>query len=99
MWHVRVTKIIIKMKYKIRLMSKKTPKSMKIAPDVTVSKRSFGARLRGYFIAGILVVAPISITIYLTYLFLTAIDSQVAKFFPQSWYEHLYGNNVIPDSA
>jgi len=59
-------------------------------------RRSFGARMRGYFIAGILVTAPISITIYLTYLFLTAIDGQVAKILPVQWYEVLDGGTTVP---
>ena len=71
-------------------------KQQKRSAEAPLTKRSFSGRLRGYFITGILVTAPISITIYLTYLFLTAIDSQVAKFFPQSWYNALYGNTVIP---
>jgi len=57
-------------------------KQQKRSAEAPLTKRSFSGRLRGYFITGILVTAPISITIYLTYLFLTAIDSQVAKFFP-----------------
>lgn len=75
-------------------MNAKAPRSKKI--ESSPIKRSFNSRLRGYFITGILVTAPISITFYLTYLFLKFIDSQVAKFLPQSWYETLYVNNVIP---
>lgn len=80
------------MKNKKNSKVKKKPSETKLS----TIQRSFGSRLRGYFITGILVTAPISITIYLTYLFLTAIDSQVAKAFPQSWYDALYGNTVIP---
>lgn len=50
------------------------------APNMT-----FGSRLRGYFLAGILVTAPISITVYLTWVFLTFIDNNVNKVLPKEW--------------
>lgn len=40
-------------------------------------QRKIGARLRGYFIAGLLVTAPIGLTIWLTISFLGFIDSNV----------------------
>lgn len=58
--------------------------------------RTLGQRLRGYFLAGILVAAPITITIYLTYIFLNFIDSTVAKILPKESYEGLYGGATIP---
>ena len=54
------------------------------------------ARLRGYLLAGILVTAPITITVYLTYLFLTFVDSKVAMVLPTDWYQALYGKATIP---
>ena len=56
---------------------------------------SFMARLRGYFLAGIVVTAPLAITVYLTWTFLTFIDSRVAKILPSQWYA-LYGDTTIP---
>tara|TARA_R110001592_G_scaffold79054_5_gene236814 strand:- start:32834 stop:33547 length:714 start_codon:yes stop_codon:yes gene_type:complete len=53
-------------------------------------------RLRRYFLTGILVTAPISITIYLTYIFLTFVDSKVGRFLPEEWYDALYGHTTIP---
>lgn len=53
-------------------------------------------RLRGYLLAGILVTAPISITIYLTWSFLTFVDSRVSKLLPEEWYEALYGGTTVP---
>lgn len=50
------------------------------------------ARLRGYFLAGVLVTAPIAITIYLTYAFLTFIDGRVTKLIPP----HYYPETMIP---
>ena len=54
------------------------------------------ARLRGYLLAGILVTAPISITIYLTYIFLTFVDSKVVLLLPKDWYDALYGATTFP---
>ncbi len=53
-------------------------------------------RIRAYFLAGIVVTAPISITIYLTYVFFTFVDSQVAKILPDHWYNGLYGGTTFP---
>lgn len=61
-----------------------------------VGKVSFLSRIRGYLLAGILVTAPISITVYLTYIFLSVVDTQVAKILPAQWYEALYGRTTIP---
>ncbi len=58
--------------------------------------RSLGARVRGYFLAGILVTAPITITVYLTYVFLSLIDNTVSNLIPQQWYEDLYGHTTVP---
>lgn len=54
------------------------------------------ARLRRYLLTGILVTAPISITVYLTYIFLTFVDSKVVHLLPGEWYDALYGNTTIP---
>lgn len=58
--------------------------------------RTLVQRLRGYFLAGILVTAPISITVYLTYIFLSFIDNNVSKILPDGWYHALYGGTTIP---
>ncbi len=59
-------------------------------------KARFGARLRGYFLAGILVTAPITITVYLTYLFVTAIDRNVVGLLPVQFYETPFGRATFP---
>ena len=51
-------------------------------------KRGPFARLRGYFLAGILVTAPIAITVYLTYSFLNFIDRRVTHLIPDVYYPH-----------
>ncbi|MFP4098383.1 MAG: DUF502 domain-containing protein [Alphaproteobacteria bacterium] len=54
------------------------------------------ARLRRYLLTGILVTAPISITIYLTYIFLTFVDNKVVRLLPAEWYEAIYPKTTIP---
>ncbi len=46
------------------------------------AKSGIFARFRGYFLAGILVTAPIGITVYLTYSFFVLVDSQVRGLLP-----------------
>ena len=67
-----------------------------VIEDVGTHQRGPVARLRGYLLAGILVTAPISITIYLTYIFLTFVDSKVVRLLPKDWYDALYGGTTFP---
>lgn len=64
-------------------------------------RRSMFAKLRAYFLAGIVVTAPIAITIYLTYIFLNFVDSNVKNLIPQRfegtwWYEQYYTLITFP---
>lgn len=61
-----------------------------------VSGVGFSGRVRRYLLAGILVTAPISITVYLTYIFLTFVDSKVGEMLPREWYDSLYGQTTFP---
>ncbi len=45
----------------------------------------FGQRMRAYFLAGILVIAPISITFYLAWLFIGFVDSKVTPLIPAQY--------------
>ncbi|PCJ02811.1 MAG: hypothetical protein COB14_00935 [Alphaproteobacteria bacterium] len=74
----------------------KTPLDNDAVDDVNIHARGPAARLRGYLFAGIVVTAPISITIYLTYVFLTFVDSKVAGLLPRDWYDALYGATTFP---
>jgi len=47
-------------------------------------KLSIFARFRRYFLAGILVTSPILITVYVTWMIITFIDTQVAGLLPES---------------
>ncbi len=78
---------------------KKVEKSSaeKVVDDhVNGLRRGLGGRVRGYLLAGILVTAPIAITVYLTWVFLTFIDSRVTRILPGHWYEALYGETTLP---
>lgn len=59
-------------------------------------KTTLAARLRRYLLTGIVVTAPITITIYLTYVFLTFIDNHVGRIIPEQWYSDYYGGTAIP---
>ena len=58
--------------------------------------RSTWARLRGYFFAGVLVTAPIGITLYLTWLVLAFIDQRVTPFIPATYNPNTYLPVGIP---
>ena len=53
-------------------------------------KESAFARVRRYFLTGIVVTAPIAITIYLTYAFFNFIDNTVTGFIPPNYYPETY---------
>ena len=63
-------------------------------------KTSFMVRLRRYLLTGIVVTAPISITIYLTYIFLTFVDTHVGRIIPEEWipesFNGFYEETAIP---
>lgn len=48
------------------------------------------ARLRGYFLAGVLVTAPISITLYVTWVFLLWVDSLITPHIPAVYNPNTY---------
>ncbi len=49
-----------------------------------------GAKLRGYFIAGVLVTAPLSITFYLAWIFISFVDRQVTPLIPEKYNPETY---------
>jgi len=59
-------------------------------------KTTIAARLRRYLLTGIVVVAPISITVYLTYVFLTFVDNNVGKIIPDEIMNQYFGGGTIP---
>ncbi len=59
-------------------------------------RRGIAVRLRAYFMAGILVTAPISITIYLGWLFITYVDSKVTPLIPKAYSPESYLPFAVP---
>ncbi|MEO0410603.1 MAG: DUF502 domain-containing protein [Pseudomonadota bacterium] len=60
------------------------------------NKRSFSARLRTYFLTGVVVAAPISITIYLTWLFVVTVDKRITPLIPAKYNPETYLPVGIP---
>ncbi|MBL9034916.1 MAG: DUF502 domain-containing protein [Rhodospirillaceae bacterium] len=54
------------------------------------------ARLRTYFFAGILITAPVSLTIYLAWLFISFVDEQVFSLLPPEYNPEAYMPFFIP---
>lgn len=57
---------------------------------------SLGARLRTYFFAGVLITAPVSLTIYLAWLFIRFVDERVFSVIPQEYNPETYFRFSIP---
>ncbi|MEM6681724.1 MAG: DUF502 domain-containing protein [Pseudomonadota bacterium] len=70
-------------------MAKDTSQSDNAGGETRV-KRSLSARLRTYFLTGIVVAAPISITIYLTWLFVVAVDRRITPLIPAKYNPETY---------
>lgn len=51
-------------------------------PPKEIKKKGLVARLRGWFLTGLLVTAPVMLTIYITFLFVNIIDSNVNALIP-----------------
>lgn len=72
------------------------PKSDKNSAKEVPAKRSFSARMRTYFLTGIVVAAPISITIYLTWLFVVTVDRRITPLIPAKYNPETYLPFGIP---
>lgn len=56
----------------------------------------FGARLRGYFLTGLIVVGPVAITIYVVWWFINLVDGWVKPLIPQAYLPETYLPYSIP---
>jgi len=65
-------------------------------PLKAAAKLTLGARLRAYFLAGILVTAPVGITLYLAWLFVTFIDDWVNALLPARFNPETYLPFSVP---
>jgi len=68
-------------------MSKSRPKEK---DQKTVKGLGVIVRLRAYFLTGILVTAPISITVFLAWLFIDFVDEKVTPFIPETYNPETY---------
>ena len=66
------------------------------ASSTKVPVLSFGQRMRAYFFAGILVIAPISITLYLAWLFIGFVDNRVTPLLPANYNPETYLPFALP---
>ncbi len=58
--------------------------------EADIRKLSLAGRLRNYLLAGILVTAPLGITVYLVWIFLQFMDNQVTKLIPEEYNPNYY---------
>lgn len=72
-------------------MTEPAPTEQPISLHLTLMQR-----LRAYFFAGILIVAPISLTLYITWLLINFIDHQVARLIPGDYNLNQYLPVNIP---
>jgi uncharacterized membrane protein len=61
-----------------------------------IVRLSFGARLRNYFLAGILITAPISLTVYIAWLIISWVDETVLPLVPPEYNPERYMPFSIP---
>ena len=58
----------------------------------TAIKPTVLSRLRGWFFTGLLVTAPVMLTLYITWLFVNLVDSWVTALLPPAWNQTIYTN-------
>jgi len=63
---------------------------------VKVAKPGLGAWLRARFFAGMVLAAPIAITVWLTFQFITFVDKQIKPLVPPEWNPETYTEVAIP---
>ena len=56
----------------------------------------FGARLRNYFLTGLVIVGPVTITLYITWWFITVVDAWVKPFVPAFYNPETYLPFAMP---
>ena len=59
-------------------------------------KGRFRTHMRGYFLAGVLVTAPIGITFYISWLLIRWVDSKITPLIPQSYNPETYLPFAVP---
>lgn len=77
-------------------VAKKEKQNQRPEEQQIIRRRSLATRIRNYFFAGMLVVAPIGITFWLVWQFVTFIDDQVTPLIPYRWNPSTYLPVSVP---
>jgi uncharacterized membrane protein len=84
----------------MRTLPEATPPDRSTGPQSAMPPREHGpkasARLRNYFVTGIVVIGPIAITVYLARLVINYIDDTVKPLIPLSWNPDTYLPFALP---
>ncbi|HVX78169.1 MAG TPA: DUF502 domain-containing protein [Bradyrhizobium sp.] len=75
------------------------PPNLPPADAPLAAPRGFSARLRNYFLTGLIVAGPIAITIYLTWWFVTWVDGLVRPFIPTAYRPETYLPFEVPGAG
>src|ERR1700759_4596324 len=75
------------------------PPTVPPAPVPPAAPRGFTARLRNYFLTGLVVAGPVAITLYLTWWFVTWVDGLVRPFVPIAYRPETYLPFGLPGSG
>jgi uncharacterized membrane protein len=75
------------------------PPNVPTAELPPVAPRGFSARLRNYFLTGLIVAGPIAITIYLTWWFVTWVDGLVRPLVPTAYRPETYLPFGVPGAG
>jgi uncharacterized membrane protein len=62
-----------------------------VAGGVAPTRLTLAGRLRGYFLAGLLITAPISMTLYIAWAFIAFIDRLITPLIPDAWNPRQWG--------
>src|SRR5580658_9382146 len=76
-----------------------SPPATEIAPKPAPSPRGIGARIRNYFLTGLVITGPIAITVWLTWSFITWVDDLVRPIVPVAYRPETYLPWKIPGTG
>src|SRR5215210_5365896 len=68
----------------------------KLALETKPEPLHTGARLRNYFLTGLVVVGPVTITLYMAWYFINAVDTWVKPYIPRIYNPETYVPFAIP---
>ncbi|MBM3567032.1 MAG: DUF502 domain-containing protein [Alphaproteobacteria bacterium] len=77
-------------------MGENRASSREAMPRVARMRMALGARLRAYFLAGILITAPVFVTLYVAWAFITFVDEKIGSLIPASYNPEQYLPFSIP---